>query len=798
MSAAKDSSKNPKTKTGPKNYDASTQTQHQSTVGNEPSGIQAGDSVQLLSPLPLQIPDNSVPLSLGDGLRLRQPNVHDSDLSSPDSVRRHSGHSEEGSKTSDFSFLDSPTRSSKRSSMSSMRWSPKSSRSKVRPVVISPITAESVFYDSFLQHELSGRPLHQRKRSWFVIGVLLGVVIAMFCLGANTHHRKYLEKLGDYVKFTLADVDLSALLPGNLSVDEIFSNLTRLLDKSEGLPTEGDFLPGLQLVASENLTAHFPVVLIPGTISTGLESWGTSECSKPYFRQRMWGTLTMFRAVLLDKACWTEHLLLDDETGLDPPGIKLRAALGLDAADYFVSGYWVWGKIIENLATLGYDSNNLHLAAYDWRLAYGDLERRDHYFTKLKSTLELHKRQHGRRNIIVAHSMGANVFLYFMHWVESTLGGQGGRQWVEEHVETMVSIGGPMLGVTKTLSSLLSGEQRETVQPLGAYVLEQFFNKQERATLFRSWGGLASLLPRGGNHIWGNMTWAPDDDFPADRVTVEENLDTHLTEDQIPPPSLGQVLLFPSDNPSGLTNATMDDALMLLNRSTSTNFRRRVYSEYSFGVETDPIVLSANSQDRPATWANPLESQLPNAPSTKIYCLYGVGKGTERGYYYTDEAVHRSTAYPFPGKGEAAEAVQVPVDPEDNAQHPTAPLVYIDVSMSGLTKDTDTGIRIGDGDGTVPLLSLGYMCVNGWQQDRYNPAQMPIITREYRHNPTHIIKGLRGGRETADHVDILGNYQLTVDLLRIVANKADHVGERIFSPIKRYAENIDLDKTVEK
>lgn len=36
----------------------------------------------------------------------------------------------------------------------------------------------------------------------------------------------------------------------------------------------------------------------------------------------------MFRSVLLDKELWTEHLKLDPVTGLDPPGIKIRAAQG--------------------------------------------------------------------------------------------------------------------------------------------------------------------------------------------------------------------------------------------------------------------------------------------------------------------------------------------------------------------------------------------------------------------------------------------------------------------------------------
>lgn len=39
--------------------------------------------------------------------------------------------------------------------------------------------------------------------------------------------------------------------------------------------------------------------------------------------------------------------------------IKLRAATGLEAVDFFMPGYHVWAKLIESLADLGYDSNNL-------------------------------------------------------------------------------------------------------------------------------------------------------------------------------------------------------------------------------------------------------------------------------------------------------------------------------------------------------------------------------------------------------------------------------------------------------
>lgn len=62
------------------------------------------------------------------------------------------------------------------------------------------------------------------------------------------------------------------------------------------------------------------------------------------------------------------------ETGLDPPGIRVRAVPGLVAADYFAPGYFVWAVLIENLAKIGYEEKNLYMAAYDWRLSFQNTE----------------------------------------------------------------------------------------------------------------------------------------------------------------------------------------------------------------------------------------------------------------------------------------------------------------------------------------------------------------------------------------------------------------------------------------
>jgi len=63
------------------------------------------------------------------------------------------------------------------------------------------------------------------------------------------------------------------------------------------------------------------------------------------------------------------------------------------------------------------------------------------------------------------------------------------------------------------MSALLSGEMRDTVEinQAATYLLERFFSRSERAKLFRSWAGAASMILKGGNSVWGDENGAPDD-----------------------------------------------------------------------------------------------------------------------------------------------------------------------------------------------------------------------------------------------------------------------------------------------
>ncbi|PWA61380.1 Lecithin:cholesterol/phospholipid:diacylglycerol acyltransferase [Artemisia annua] len=72
-------------------------------------------------------------------------------------------------------------------------------------------------------------------------------------------------------------------------------------------------------------------------------------------------------------------------------------------------------------------------------------------------------------------------------------------------------------------------------------------------------------------------------------------------------------------------------------------------------------------------------------------------------------------------------------------------------------------------DETVPALSGGFMCALGWcGKTRFNPSRIKTYVREYDHNPpSNFLEGQ--GMQSGSHVDIMGNYQLIEDVIRVEA-----------------------------
>ncbi|KAJ3289719.1 hypothetical protein HK104_007281 [Borealophlyctis nickersoniae] len=558
-----------------------------------------------------------------------------------------------------------------------------------------------------------------------------------------------------------------------------------------------DFMPAARLAREDKrIRAKHPIVIIPGLASTALEVWTEPPaedsppvedesraeeernptgsrlppgCAKNYFRKRMWGAFNQLRALFLDHECWLAHMRLDPETGLDPPGARLRAAHGLDAADYLFPGYWVFAKLIQNLGAIGYDNNN----SYDWRLSFPGLENRDMYFSRLKATIEVASR-HGRgpKVVIIAHSMGNLAFKHFLGWVVHSEGGAAAWDWADRHLHAWVQIAAPMLGVPSAIPALLSGEMRHTAS-LNAFAsnnLERFFSKVERAGLLRTWGSAQTLSPRGGEVVWGKPGEpAPDEPLSASTTPSFGTLiDVHPvrqpTTQNVTDPDANAHVEGPLTNPCANYSVTTAWPLLenVIGAPTTTRWTR---FSTALGIATTRHDLHAAPRD-PRTWSNPLIMPLPEFPSKefRMYAFYGVGSETERKYFYEAAKEDRGDAWTF----------------------------GIDVGFSDEQRNVSRGIQTTDGDVTVPLISLGYMCAKGWSHIRYNPSLVPCTTREYK-QPVPGPDAAVTEAEGADHTSILGNHQMTEDLLRIVSGIDGHdpMENRFQSRMEEIAERVD-------
>jgi phospholipid:diacylglycerol acyltransferase len=231
------------------------------------------------------------------------------------------------------------------------------------------------------------------------------------------------------------------------------------------------------------------------------------------------------------------------------------------------------------------------------------------------------------------------------------------------------------------LSAITSGEMKDTSNLIMHHTIDSIFTKEQRTKLFRSWGSLSHMLPRGNSEIWKK----PIIQYEHKNITVEsmnQHLKHHLND--------SDYLKFLSDN----INIGMEP----------TNTRK--------------------------DWSNPLLVKLPMAPSMKIHCAHGNGKMTEIGYLYSSETNE------------------------------------MNVTKSDEKENLNNGVFEDDGDGTVPTVSLDYMCgEKGWKNNlKLNPSNMTIMTRKYRHDSS--VYNLEENKiqlrstSSSDHIDIVINFTL--------------------------------------
>jgi phospholipid:diacylglycerol acyltransferase len=460
--------------------------------------------------------------------------------------------------------------------------------------------------------------------------------------------------------------------------------------------------------------------------------------------------------------------------------------------------------MIENLADVGYDGSKMSMMSYDWRLGYDMMEKRDGFFTKLKMQVEAHYITTGEKVVLVSHSMGGTVVNYFLQWVTADVkygGGGGGKHWVDKYIHAYVNIAGTMLGVPKAIPALLSGEMKDTAAVFVQFagLLEQYFGRRWRKNLWNTWGSLFGMLPKGGNAIWGigSDVVVGEDNFNEQSGTVEFHNASELRNKH----NMFPIITWADDGtqncsaaPFNKTEWTMHETLDYI-YNYHGGYSDHMYSSVFSHDSKKGWKIRANSLDKRKHWHDPISMPLPRAPSMKLYCLYGVGVPTERSYHYKldhDKVVSNETTCSL--TYDASHDSQC-INAADSDEPPEW-LAGIDTSAYDEEKDLQYGVRFSDGDGTVPLISLGYMC-RKWSEphNHHNPSGIRVYIRERKHTAeVSITYPGRGGPQSGEHVDILGNIGVIEDVVRIatgfeVRDRVDK--EIIHSELKRITKAID-------
>jgi len=196
-----------------------------------------------------------------------------------------------------------------------------------------------------------------------------------------------------------------------------------------------------------------PVFLMPGLASTRLVSWKYKSCSNPLLsdvkvQDYVWMNINMLLQMkTIDEQCFFECMTLGlnqtDMNDIDV-GCKLRPDEGLDAISSLAPGSFgsnllvggkntVYAWLTQWLAdNLGYDVSSMIGLPFDWRLSPDIMEKRDGFLTLTRRRIEAAVASNGAPGIMVAHSMGNNVFRYFLEWLRNEMHEEAYVRYVQQ------------------------------------------------------------------------------------------------------------------------------------------------------------------------------------------------------------------------------------------------------------------------------------------------------------------------------------------------------------------------------
>lgn len=235
----------------------------------------------------------------------------------------------------------------------------------------------------------------------------------------------------------------------------------------------------------------YPVILVPGDGGSQLEAklnkssvvhYVCHKTTDTYFD--LWLNLELLVPVVLD--CWVDNMRLEynnvTRKTTNSPGVDIRipgfgntsTVEWLDPSQLSLTEYFK--AVVSTLLTQKYERGiSVRGAPYDFRKAPNELED---FYTNFKALVEdTYAQNSQQRVVLVAHSMGAPVILYFLNRQPTA--------WKDKYVRALVTLAGAWGGALKAMRVFASGDN------LGVVVLSSNKLRDEQRTS----PSLAFLLP---------------------------------------------------------------------------------------------------------------------------------------------------------------------------------------------------------------------------------------------------------------------------------------------------------------
>ncbi|XP_073064787.1 phospholipid--sterol O-acyltransferase-like isoform X1 [Primulina eburnea] len=382
-------------------------------------------------------------------------------------------------------------------------------------------------------------------------------------------------------------------------------------------------------------------IIIPGFASTQLRAWSILDCPYSPLDFNPLDLVWLDTTKLLSTVnCWLKCMMLDPYNQTDHPDCKSRPDSGLSAITELDPGYItgplssVWKEWVKWCIEFGVEANAIIAVPYDWRLSPAKLEERDLYFHKLKLTFETALKLHGGPSLVFAHSLGNNVFRYFLEWLKLEVAPKKYIAWLDKHIHAYFAVGAPLLGATETIKATLSGVT------FGLPVSEG-----TARLMFNSFGSSLWMMPFSKNcrtdNIYlkhfssgskkGHFAYRCDEyefnsnysGWPTNIINIEI---PSARGDEAYPSSIGVAQANMSDMECGFPTQLSFSAREISDGTffkTITDYdpdSQRILFQLEESYHGDPVLNPFTPWDRP--------------PLKNIFCIYGIDSKTEVGYYF--------------------------------------------------------------------------------------------------------------------------------------------------------------------